>query len=550
MKKLLLQLGITPSKTLGLLLASLAANLLALVPAVFVILVLNRYVTYGVDATLVTLATAAGVAIFFEFIFRRFRYQTASQLDVDGQKKLNESVFLRFIGAKLGLMGQVSAATLRGVFGSVEQLKNAYSPGKICAFLDAPFALLFLFALYLICPPLCLITAVIIGVLSLIIIVQLNGLREVSRNINKAHTLKLQFANNAIDTPETLRAFDNEAYLHKRWQKVCLAFDALQFRLSDRQDRTQSIIKAFTGILTVGVIAMGAVFVVDGQLDIGEMIGANILAARALAPIVSLCQQTEGWISANQASTTLSDFGRLPLEHSDGTAFEDYSGNLEFRDVTFNYHSRETPVIEKLSFSLQPGEVLCVTGVNGSGKSTLAKLITGLLEPSHGYVSLDGVNLQQMSLNWWRKEVIYLPQEPRFIEGTIRENFLSRNMSLTDDAIRKLLSDVGLNEEIDKSVGGLAQPLNSYGSSLSLGVRRRLALARAIVNVGKLAVLDEPTEGIDSSGASYVYNVMTKLSGSGTTLIICSHDSEVLSSAHHVLDLNNGAGALMRSITN
>lgn len=550
MKRLLFQLGLNPSKTLGLLFSSLAANLLALVPAVFVILVLNRYVTYGVDATLVTLATAACLSILFEFIFRRLRYQTASRLDVDGQNDLNESVFLRFVGAKLGFIGQVPVSTLRGVFGSVDQLKNAYSPSNICAFLDAPFALLFLFALYLICPPLCLITAIIIGVLSVIIIIQLSGLREVGRNINKANTLKLQLANNAIDTPETLRAFDHEGYLHKKWQKVCEAFDALQFRLSDRQDRTQSLIKAFTGLLTVAVISMGAVLVVEGHLDIGEMIGANILAARALAPIVSLCQQTESWIRADQASKTLTDFGRLPLEQNDGTAFEDYKGRLEFRDVTFNYHSRETPVLEKLSFLLQPGEVLCVTGANGSGKSTLAKLIMGLLEPSQGYVSLDGVNLKQMSLTWWRKQVVYLPQEPRFIEGSIRENFLASNSNLTDDAIRNLLSGVGLDEEIDKSSGGLEEVLNSSGSSLSLGVRRRLALARAIVNGGKLAVLDEPTEGIDSLGASNVYKVMNDLSGAGRTLIICSHDPEVLSGAHHVLDLNDGAGALVRSVAN
>ncbi|PPR09046.1 MAG: Toxin RTX-I translocation ATP-binding protein [Alphaproteobacteria bacterium MarineAlpha11_Bin1] len=548
MKRLLLQFGLNPSKTLGLLFSSLAANLLALVPAVFVILVLNRYVTYGVDATLVTLATAACLAILFEFVFRRLRYQTASRLDVDGQKKLNENVFLKFIGVKLGFMGQVPVTTLRGVFGSVDQLKNAYSPSNICAFLDAPFALLFLFALYLLCPPLCLITAVIICMLSLIITIQLNSLREVGRNINKANTLKLQLVNNAIDTPETLRLFDNEAHLHKKWQKICEAFDALHFRLSDRQDRTQSLIKAFTGLLTVAVISIGAVLVVDGQLDIGEMIGANILAARALAPIVSLCQQTEGWVRADQASKTLNDFDRLPLEQTDGSAFEDYSGKLEFRDVNFNYHSRETPVLEKLNFVLQPGEVLCVTGANGSGKSTLAKLVIGLLEPSQGYISLDGVNLKQMSLNWWRKHIVYLPQEPRFIEGTIRENFLASSASLTDDGIRKLLSVVGLEDEIDKTAGGLEQALNSSGSSLSLGVRRRLALARALVNAGKLAVLDEPTEGIDSVGASHVYNVMNNLSGSGRTLIICSHDPEVLSGAHHVLDLNDGTDAIVRSV--
>ena len=87
MKKLILQLGVNPSKTLGLLFASLAANLLALVPAVFLILVLNRYVTYGVDATLVTLATAAGIAVFFEFIFRKLRYLSFPPVRRQGKQR-------------------------------------------------------------------------------------------------------------------------------------------------------------------------------------------------------------------------------------------------------------------------------------------------------------------------------------------------------------------------------------------------------------------------------------------------------------------------------
>lgn len=252
---------------------------------------------------------------------------------------------------------------------------------------------------------------------------------------------------------------------------------------------------------------------------------------------------------AEQASKTIEDFNRIPFEKFEGSAFEKYTGRLEFRDVTFNYPAKETPVLEKLSLSLTPGEVLCVTGANGSGKTTLAKLITGLLEPNEGYVSVDGVNLKQLSLEWWRKQIIYLPQEPKFLEGSIRENFLAVDDAVSDDRIREVLTDAGLHQEIDKSVGGLDQVINTTGSSLSLGVRRRLALARALIIQGKIAILDEPTEGIDAKGAESVYKVMSDLSAAGITLIICSHDSAVLNGAHHVLDLDDGSQSMMRTVS-
>ena len=549
MKRLLRQLALKPSTTVALLFSSFAANILALVPAIFVILVLNRYVTYGVDATLVTLASAALLSIVFEFVFRRLRYSTAAEIDFDGQKQLNNRIFVRVTRSKLGLLGQIPAGTLRGLFGGVEQLRAAYSPASICSFLDAPFALLFLFVLYLISPPLCLVTALVISALVLLILLQLNGLSELGRNINKVSTVKGQLASNAIETPETLRVFDLAGFVQKKSEKVSTALDALQSRLLNRQDLTQTTIKAFTGILTVAVITVGAVLVVDGHLDIGEMIGANILAARALTPVVALCQQTEIWKRADQAKQTIDDFERISFEKMDGSAFENYRGNLEFRDVTFNYLARETPVIEKLSLSLGSGEVLCVTGANGAGKTTLTKLVTGLLEPTEGYISVDGVNLKQLSLEWWRKQIIYLPQEPKFLEGSVRENFQAVNDGISDAQIRELLADVGLDEEIDKSVGGLDQGLNTSGSSLSLGVRRRLALARALIHKGKIAILDEPTEGIDAKGASHVYNVMSNLSKEGITLIICSHDNDVLNGAHHVLDLDDGERPTMRTVT-
>ena len=549
MKRLLRQLALKPSTTVALLFSSFAANILALVPAIFVILVLNRYVTYGVDATLVTLASAALLSIVFEYVFRRLRYRIAAEIDFDGQDQLNNRIFVRVTRSKLGLLGQIPAGTLRGLFGGVEQLRAAYSPASICSFLDAPFALLFLFALYLISPPLCLVTALVISALVLLILLQLKGLSELGRSINKVSTVKGQLASNAIETPETLRVFDLAGFVQKKSEKVSKALNVLQSRLLNRQDLTQTTIKAFTGILTVAVITVGAVLVVDGYLDIGEMIGANILAARALTPVVALCQQTEIWKRADQAKQTIDDFERVSFEKMDGSAFENYRGNLEFRDVTFNYLARETPVIEKLSLSLGSGEVLCVTGANGAGKTTLTKLVTGLLEPTEGYISVDGVNLKQLSLEWWRKQIIYLPQEPKFLEGSVRENFQAVNDGISDAQIRELLADVGLDEEIDKSVGGLDQILNTSGSSLSLGVRRRLALARALIHKGKIAILDEPTEGIDAKGASHVYNVMSNLSKEGITLIICSHDNDVLNGAHHVLDLDDGERPTMRTVT-
>jgi ATP-binding cassette subfamily C protein LapB len=548
MKRILTKLSSNPKIAVELTFVSLAANLLALIPPIFVILVLNRYVSYGVDATLITLASGTMIAIIFEYFFRRIRYHFATRLNDRVETQLGDRVFEKAIQAKVGYLNQIPSGTFRGIFSSVDQIDKTYSATNICTFFDAPFALLFLVALYFICPPISYLTLGLIVLLSVIVLAQLIGLRKLGRNLNITNALKGQVSNDVIELPETVRLFDVEASLREKWQKHRKIIDGLQALISDRQNRTQTIIRAFSGVLTVIVISAGALLVVEGKLDVGAMIGANILAARALTPIISICQQAEGWVVAEHSHHTLADFDRLPVEKLEGTAITSYSGAIDFREVSFSYPAAQVPLIEKLNFSLRPGEVLCISGKNGAGKSTLAKMIAGLIEPSVGYVLIDGINLGQVSLDWWRRQIIYLPQEPKFLDGTIRDNFMGYKKDLTAGEIRQLLTEVGLSDLVDKTVGGLDQKLNGSGSNISLGVRRRIALARALSHRGQLVVLDEPTEGIDALGASSVYAVMNQLSQEGKSLIVFSHDREILSGAHHFIDLDDGPDAIMKTV--
>lgn len=151
---------------------------------------------------------------------------------------------------------------------------------------------------------------------------------------------------------------------------------------------------------------------------------------------------------------------------------------------------------------------------------------------------MDGIDLAQLAPAWWRQQVVYLPQEPRFMNATLRENLQAFNESLDAGSMHALLTRVGLDKYVDENQMGMDLMLVNGGSNLSLGIRRRLALARALSHNGKLVVLDEPTEGLDAEGARHVYQVMNELASAGHTIIACSHDAQIIRGAHHVLDLD------------
>jgi len=528
--------------------ASLFGNLLALVSPIFVILVLNRYIAHGVDTTLATLTIGTVIAIILEYIFRRVRYRFAEVINknVDRQQDINS--FFISKNSKALSFSQIPSETIRDIITSTESVRQVYSPSNICLLLDVPFAILFLSTLYFLNPVLCYITFIFVAAVSMAVLTGILSLRVPIQKMRQASGLRVQVIDALVSSPDTIRMFDRSNFLETRWLAATDSLRTLSRFIGDRQYRIQSAIRSASALLTVLIISVGALLVVDGKLDVGTMIGANILAARALMPIVGLSQQVDIWVRAGQARRSLANFAQIPLERKSGTAINNYSGNIEVKNMTFTYPNMGSTLIDEINFSVSAGEVLCISGRNGSGKTTLAKLLAGLLDPGRGQILAGGIDLQQIAPDWWRQAIMYLPQEPHFMNGSIRENFNAFNPDLTTPEIRKLLVDVGLEFLADESPGGLDQPVGKSGFNFSLGVRRRLALARALSHDGPLVILDEPTEGIDAIGASYVYKIMNEMVRNKKTIIACSHDRDIIRGAHLFLDLDEGSRPIIKDI--
>jgi len=342
----------------------------------------------------------------------------------------------------------------------------------------------------------------------------------------------------AIREAETVRAFNVAAYLRQIWEGQSKRLMHLRRRLTLHQGLIQSLTQSSNALMSVAVIVTAGILVVTGEMDVGAMIGANILGARALQPISKFSQLGSTFAKARQALQLVHEFSNLPLEPERGSALSDYSGGIAFRDIAFNYHGDNNPLFESLTLKLDPGSVLVVTGGNGAGKTTLARLILGLIEPTRGNLLVDGLELQQTAAEWWRKQVIYLPQEPALIGGSIGENIKINNPEAPDERLNQVIDIVGLRRFVDESEAGVETPIIDNGWRLSEGMRRRMALARALMTDGKLVVFDEPTESFDAAGVQVVHTVLSTLAKEGRTIIVMSHDPKIVMGQHIVLDLD------------
>ena len=520
------------------LIGALIVNILGLASSLYVIQVLNRYLSYGVNATLLTLTIGVLIAIAAEFAFRNLRLQLAQEVAGESDERLGIGVFGLLLTARTNALEARPPGERVELVRGVENAETALGAANIVALSDLPYSFLILLVLYLLAPRLALITALFIGVAIVIGWIGHRRLQAPIQQLGAASERVSSLLGATVACGDAIRQFGGQGVIMDRWIQATKTAGQLRAAVAARQTSLASLGAAIQGLMTVTVIAAGAPLVVAGQLDTGGLIGANLIAARALLPFTRFMHLLAAFEKADESLAAAQRFAAVPVEPADGTQLPVFRGGLELCDLSYQGPEYPTPLFAGLSLSLEPGGVVAVTGRNGSGKSSLIRVIVGLLEPSAGKVLVDGVDLRQIDLAWWRHQVMYLPQELNFLDGSIRDNFLAAQPEIDDSQIRVCLDRAGMLSFIDGHPDGLDLLLVGGGRNLAPGLRRRLGLARALAVDGSLVVFDEPTEGLDRQGAEVVYALLIDLARSGRTILVVTHDAAIQRGAQAVLDMD------------
>lgn len=539
MRELLRRLSLHPFLALEITVASLFINVLSLASPIFVIQVLNRYVGYGFDGTLITLTTGMLIAGFLNHGFTVVRVRLASAVNVGPDRALSEAVLNCLARAKMTTLGRIPPARIHELMGGIQTVQSGYDASVLCSVLDMPFFLLFVGAVFFLSPVLALIT--LAAVLCTILAGWLNMRRgkkmsDAMRNESVVHRGNLS---NAISGADTVRAFGGREFLSGIFHSQVDKIHRIKSDMVQSGTRGQAVLQTLAMLLRVMVYAIGAREVVMGSLSMGGLIGASILSGKALSVSASFMKSKTMISQAATMMQSLQEFMRQPLESESGTELGNYRGALEIKDLGFAYPGSTGPLFEGLDVDIKPGNMVVVTGHNGSGKTTLVRLLLGLLDPGRGQILAGGVDIRQLSAPWWRTQIMYLPQEPTFLNTTIKRNICLNNPDLDEERVRRIVEAAGLKKYLDTSVKGLEAEVVNGGAELAVGIRRRLALARALAVRGAVAVLDEPAEGFDIEGLRIMDMVIQSMVKAGKTLVIVTQDMRIMQRADIIIDLSS-----------
>ena len=537
-----------PSKwtAFELFITSLFVNILAFAMPLFVMQVLNRYVAYGVDATLATLIMGGILALSMELFLRQIRLRLIAAVCSKADQTLSNRVFFCLSTLTGASMSRIPSGWRQHAITSIEKIHQVYSASNMAMILDAPFSLLFIVALCFLSPGIALFCMLCLTITFMVSFIEAKVNRKLSNMLSSLGSTKQTLIHSTTLTGlETIRVFNAQPWITNTWGELTKKVRQLREKLHQHQGFLQAFTHAIAGFMTMGVISIGAIQVVSGSMTIGALIACNIIAARALMPVTRLIPLTEGILESQHSLKNLEHLESLPKTPRQGLKLKTFKGNLLIKDLSFQYDGAETPIIQSLNLSLKAGEVAVVIGANGSGKTTLARLLLGLLNPQKGCILVDGLDLRQALPSWWHKQVSYLPQEPEFLETTLLENIRMKNPDLSDSALQALIEQAGLHDFL-KDPTRLQQKLTNNAQGFSLGVRKRFALARALSTDGHLIVFDEPTEGLDPTGRQCIYEILNNKCLEGRTLVIFSHDPKIIRGADYVVDLTHKPAPLIK----
>jgi ABC-type multidrug transport system fused ATPase/permease subunit len=290
------------------------------------------------------------------------------------------------------------------------------------------------------------------------------------------------------------------------------------------------------------VLAYGSYEVTRGVLTVGGLVAFYGYVFRLFTPVsiaIDLQSRSQRAGASIRRILEITDRGVELKVWDDGTPPQlDIIPDLEFRSVSFCY-DKSRPVLRDMTFRVEVGESVAIVGLNGSGKSTVGLLATRLYEQDSGSILLGGQDIRQLSRRSLRSTISLVPQDPILFNETIRENLLFGDPVASSEDLTAVAALTQLDQVLRKIPGGFDEPLGPLGNRLSGGERKRVALARTLLQRPNILILDEITSALDEPAAMGMLQGLD-LFRKGRTLIVISHRPATILWAERILVVHDG----------
>lgn len=521
------------------LIASFLINVFALASPLFVMNVYDRVVPNQAIETLWVLSSGVVIVLLFDLLTKFLRHHFLDYSAAEIDRSISMQLFERIMNTRLENMSG-SIGGIASQLKDFDAIKQFFNASTMVALIDLPFALLFLVIIFYVGGSVAIAPLIAMAILLVYGLLMHFPLKEMSLGLQTAAAEKNAIAVESLTTLETIKALNAQPRQMSLWQKSLIKMVTLSTRSRKFADSISLVSTFVIQMTVVAVLVLGVCQISEQAMSLGALIACVLLSSRALSPMVQLASLISQFHQAKAALISLNALSSQPVDVDPERNYlnkENCEGKVELRDLTFKVGQRV--ILDRLSFTVQPGEKVALIGRIGAGKSTLLKLMMGFVQPTKGQILIDDIDNQHLNIALLRSHIAYVPQDIALFSGSLKDNLLIKEPRTSVEELSRVIKVSGLNDFVQSHPMGIDMHIGEQGKGLSGGQKQSIAIARALINKPSFYLFDELSAAMDSQTEQEIIQNIKALT-KDNTLILSTHRSSLLSLVDRVIVLESG----------
>jgi ATP-binding cassette, subfamily B, bacterial MsbA len=386
-----------------------------------------------------------------------------------------------------------------------------------------------------------MVAFVVIPPIALVVRAFSKRLRQMSRETQSAIGGVAEVLDESITNQRVVRIFGGQAYEAKRFEDASRRIRRFNMKLAVAAAGTVPVTQLIVACAIAAIVYLAAQQAFSGTTDVGQFlkfIAATGMLLQPLKRLTGINEQLQKGLAACESVFGLVD--EEPEEDRGTVVLARALGAIRLDGVSLSYPGGARPALGEVTLDIRPGETVALVGPSGSGKSSLIHLLARFYHPSAGRVTLDGHDLEELTLESLRRQIALVSQNVVLFNDTVAANIAyGRGDTVSENEIRRAAEAAHAMEFIEALPQGLANEIGENGAKLSGGQRQRIAIARAILKDAPILLLDEATSALDTESERAVQAALETLMRGRTTIVI-AHRLSTIEKADRIVVLAQG----------
>lgn len=512
-------------------LLSFLISIFSLAPIIFIRVAVDNILVHQNEALLTTMLSAMLTVGLFLGISVMLKTYLTTYLSNKVQMEILGQFFKHIMSMSIKFFQDRQSGDILSRFNENSRVQSMISGQSVTMFVDILTVIIYIIAMFTFHIKLAIVMILFMVSVSLITLIFTSKLRNISK---KSFTMSAQSDSllvESISGAQTIKVMNADIQARWKWEEIFTKSLKLRTQTAMINGVSGAVGQSLKMFAIIILLFYGSHLVIEGEMSVGQVMAFNILIMMIMGPIQKILgiwsEIQETLVSVERLNDVYDIKPEETLTSETMLHLPEIQGDVKFDQVSFAYNRASGYILKNVTFEIQAGQKVAIVGRSGSGKSSIMNLLLRFYDSSAGTITIDGYNIQHVSLASLRSQIGTVLQDTYLFKGTVRENISLGKPDATFAEIIEAATLAAAHDFIKELPNGYNTEIGERGNGLSGGQKQRLAIARALLMNPRILVFDEATSALDNESEQAIQDNLEQITTGRTTFIIAHRLSTV-----------------------